>query len=69
MHSIMRQDTGQWGRCRIHDCIIQLKEPLRMVPDVFNSKKKFSEPTHFKEIVLEIHFDKIVGKCISCVHK
>ena len=40
-----------------------------MVPEVFNSKKKFSEPTHFKGIVLKIKFDKIVGKVpIICTY-
>ena len=33
-----------------------------MVRAVFNSKKKFAEPIHIKEIVLEINFDKIVVK-------
>ena len=41
-----------------------------MVPEFFNSKKKFSELTHFKGIVLEINFDKIVGKVpIMCTYK
>ena len=70
MNRIMRQDIRQWGRCTIHDCIIKVKKPLRMVPEVFNSKKKFSELTHFKGIVLEINFDKIAGKVpIMCRYK